>query len=106
MCTFNLRKIAEGLARYHEIHGVYPMGAMHAGDPEDPRVGPSYVGIAGGCDIDPDSADYDLCPARPQTPDVYINENKGTGPNHSRSTEMMAFLHFPCKILLSALCYL
>lgn len=168
MCTFNLRKIAEGLAKYHEIHGVYPMGAMHAGDPEDPRIGPSwwyatlpyirerdvydkiartqtrgyepggveftyasmpdaepdriqtalrhvvseymrcpdsalpvlehrsgrdesehfiampsYVGIAGGCDINPDSPDYDLCPARPQTPDVYINEKKGTGPNGS-----------------------
>lgn len=168
ICCNNLRNIGLALAKYHEIHGVYPMGAMHAGDRKDARIGPSwwyatlpwleqghvynkiwrtqtrgfepksveftyasmpntepyqiqallaqfvpdymrcpssplpvmehpgdrdnphryiampsYVGIAGGCDIDPNSPDYELCPAKPQTPDIYINERKGTGPNGS-----------------------
>jgi hypothetical protein len=46
---------------------------------------PSYVGIAGGCDIDPNSQDYQLsggAPAglvAPKTNGVYHNKYKGTG---------------------------
>ena len=165
-CTRNLKNISFGLQTYHDIYGMYPMGAMHAGDRKNPRIGPSwwyailpyceqriiydrisrtqtagyepggieftyasmpntepdhiqtslrkivpdymrcpssflpvmeygdfqdsrfitmpsYVGIAGGCDIDPDSADYNLCPSKPHSRDIYVNDKKGTGPNGS-----------------------
>ncbi len=46
---------------------------------------PTYVGIAGGCDIDPDSQDYQVNvgaaagPVAPKTNHVYHNTHKGTG---------------------------
>jgi len=164
-CVNNLKNIALGLENYHDIHGTYPMGAMHAGDRESPRIGPSwwyailpymehrnvyemisrtqtrgyepggieftyasmpdteqdqiqtrlrklapdymhcpssplpvmdwrndrsryiampsYVGISGGCDIDPDSGDYDLHLSKPSTHELYVNRSKGIGPNGS-----------------------
>jgi hypothetical protein len=44
---------------------------------------PSYVGIAGGCDIAADSTDYIGCPDAPQSERWYRNRAKGTGPNDS-----------------------
>jgi hypothetical protein len=44
---------------------------------------PSYVGIAGGCDIAADSTDYIGCPDAPQPERWYRNRAKGTGPNDS-----------------------
>ena len=40
---------------------------------------PSYVGIAGGCDIDPQSQDYQPGLVVPKTDRLYQNEAKGTG---------------------------
>jgi hypothetical protein len=52
--------------------------------PTGPICLPSYVGIAGGCDIDPDSQDYQASSSRPglvapKTDRVYHNAHKGTG---------------------------
>ncbi len=44
---------------------------------------PTYVGIAGGCDIDPNSTDYDSWPDRQNPGAIYVNRAKGTGPNGS-----------------------
>lgn len=49
---------------------------------------PTYVGIAGGCDIDSNSTDYDFqddspWPSKKGMPSVYVNQAKGTGPNGS-----------------------
>ena len=53
--------------------------------PAGPIALPTYVGIAGGCDIDPNSQDYRV-PAgapsglvAPNTDRIYHNERKGTG---------------------------
>jgi len=46
---------------------------------------PTYVGIAGGCDIDPTSEDYRVIdgsvprPVQPKTAKIYHNTHKGTG---------------------------
>ena len=40
---------------------------------------PTYVGIAGGCDIDPQSQDYQPGFVTPATDRLYHNEAKGTG---------------------------
>lgn len=40
---------------------------------------PTYVGIAGGCDIDPKSQDYQPSLVAPTTNRLYHNEAKGTG---------------------------
>jgi hypothetical protein len=42
---------------------------------------PSYVGIAGGCDIDPDSTDHAAWPDQPDLQRIYRNRAKGRGPN-------------------------
>jgi len=53
--------------------------------PTGPVWLPSYVGIAGGCDIDPSSQDYQVSGgapaglAAPQTVEIYHNTHKGTG---------------------------
>ncbi len=49
---------------------------------------PTYVGIAGGCDVDPNSTDHDFRDYRSWVvkqglPSVYVNRAKGTGPNGS-----------------------
>jgi len=52
--------------------------------PNGPIVLPTYVGIAGGCDIDPNSHDYKFIVtaatglAAPATKDIYQNRFKGT----------------------------
>ena len=47
--------------------------------PTGPLCLPSYVGIAGGCDIDPKSQDYQPGLVAPKTSRLYHNEAKGTG---------------------------
>jgi len=53
--------------------------------PNGPILLPTYVGIAGGCDIDPKSHDYKFIVtaatglAAPSTKDIYHNRFKGTG---------------------------
>ncbi len=52
--------------------------------PNGPIALPTYVGIAGGCDIDPNSQDYTVSRAAaglvaPKTERVYSNTHKGTG---------------------------
>ncbi len=54
-----------------------PLPAMEA--PTGPIGLPSYVGIAGGCDIDPGSEDYQPGLTQPVTTRIYQNEAKGTG---------------------------
>jgi prepilin-type processing-associated H-X9-DG protein len=165
-CGDNLKNIAWALHNYHDVHKVFPMGAMHAGmnpggdPPVEARLGPSwyygiepfledrghyskipltqvaggperngfcandmiaagvglphsgirpesmhcpssplpmmetptgpitlptYVGIAGGCDVDPNSDDYRVNSSTaagivpPTTDNIYRNRFKGTG---------------------------
>jgi hypothetical protein len=47
--------------------------------PSGPICLPTYVGIAGGCDIDPKSQDYQRGLVTPTTDRLYHNEAKGTG---------------------------
>ena len=47
--------------------------------PTGPLCLPPYVGIAGGCDIDPQSQDYQPGLVVPKTNRLYHNEAKGTG---------------------------
>jgi hypothetical protein len=47
--------------------------------PTGPICLPTYVGIAGGCDIDPQSQDYQPGLVAPTTSRLYQNEAKGTG---------------------------
>jgi hypothetical protein len=47
--------------------------------PAGPILLPSYVGIAGGCDIDPNSQDYQPGLVSPQANRLYHNKAKGTG---------------------------
>jgi hypothetical protein len=60
-----------------------PLPAMET--PTGPVLLPSYVGIAGGCDIDPNSQDYQLSGGdlpglvAPKTGTIYHNTHKGTG---------------------------
>jgi len=42
MCRNNLKNISLSLQNYHETYRMFPAGATHAGDPENPRVGPSW----------------------------------------------------------------
>ena len=49
------------------------------GDATGPICLPSYVGIAGGCDIDPMSQDYKPGLVAPDTQRLYHNTHKGTG---------------------------
>jgi len=37
-----LAAISMALQSYHDVFRVFPMGAMHAGDPQRPRIGPSW----------------------------------------------------------------
>ena len=39
-----------------------------------PVCSPTYVGIAGGCDIDPNSHDYQQCFVAPKTDNIYQNK--------------------------------
>jgi type II secretory pathway pseudopilin PulG len=41
-CNNNLRNIALSLQKYHDTYKVFPMGAMSAGSPTAPRLGPSW----------------------------------------------------------------
>lgn len=61
-----------------------PSSPLPVTENEDgPILMPSYVGISGGCDIDPQSADFDGCPNKPESQRLYKNSKKGTGPNGS-----------------------
>jgi hypothetical protein len=54
-----------------------PLPAMET--PTGPICLPTYVGIAGGCDIDPKSQDYQPGLVAPKATRLYHNEAKGTG---------------------------
>ena len=54
-----------------------PLPVMES--PTGPLCLPSYVGIAGGCDIDPQSQDYQPGLVIPTTNRLYHNKAKGTG---------------------------
>jgi prepilin-type N-terminal cleavage/methylation domain-containing protein len=54
-----------------------PLPAMET--PIGPICLPTYVGIAGGCDIDPRSQDYQPTLVPPKTNRLYHNAAKGTG---------------------------
>ena len=42
MCRNNLKNISLSLQNYHETFRMFPAGVTHAGDPKNPRVGPSW----------------------------------------------------------------
>jgi hypothetical protein len=51
LCDNNLRNIALALQDYHDVHKRFPSGATCAGDPQNPRVGPSWwYGILPFCE--------------------------------------------------------
>ncbi len=52
-------------------------------DGDGPITMPSYVGIAGGCDIDPESTDHVSWPDGAGSPPTYRNLAKGRGPNQA-----------------------
>lgn len=50
-CRNNLSTIALALQNYHDVHKRFPSGATYAGDPQNPRVGPSWwYGILPFCE--------------------------------------------------------
>jgi hypothetical protein len=57
----------------------YPSPLPWAESRAGPICLPTYVGITGGCDIDPNSPDYQPILRSPKTNQVYQNPAKGTG---------------------------
>lgn len=85
-CANDLQLVWPGLNKFVPGYLRCPSSPLPQSETQMGPIGlPSYVGIAGGCDIDPQSPDYqtgsgvppDL--ARPETSRKYWNRTKGTG---------------------------